>query len=341
MVKTTKVAADRAYDRTKTVLPTEVARGVYIEKSPSAQALKLMHLLVAQAGGRMAEEVRHDMRLSDIRKIEGMRNHDRASLRILFSELRAAILIHGDKEKMRLTIDGLIDRAQIDYREESTTGDLAVSWWFSKTFREIAAASTHWTVMDRQTVFALRSKYSIHLFQHIASLVRLDDMACKRFTVSELRAALGVPEGKMVRWTHLYRDVLKPAVAEINQLARFDIFAVPIKRGRYIEAVEISWQPKPDPTEVKRELDRSNIGRKVRREGTAEVPVSEFPADGPIQYVEPWATIAKTHGNGKDINLIASDFRAWCSSKKIALTGPNIAPNIPKTFESFCKHAKI
>ena len=105
--------------------------------------------------------------------------------------------------------------------------------------------------------------------------------------------------------------------------------------------MEISWQPKPDPTEVKRELDRSNIGRKVRREGTAEVPVSEFPADGPIQYAEPWATIAKTHGNGKDINLIASDFRAWCSSKKIALAGPDIAPNIPKTFESFCKHAKI
>ena len=116
---------------TKTVLPTEVARGVYIEKSPSAQALKLMHLLIAQAGGRMAEDVQHELRLAEIKKIDGMRNHTRATLRELFSELRAAILIHGDKEKMRLTIDGLIDRAQIDYREESTTGDLAVSWWFS------------------------------------------------------------------------------------------------------------------------------------------------------------------------------------------------------------------
>ena len=47
--------------------------------------------------------------------------------------------------------------------------------------------------------------------------------------------------------------------------------------------------------------------------------------------------IAKTHGNGKDINLIAGDFRAWCSSKKIALAGTNIK----KTFESFCKSAKI
>ena len=70
---------------------------------------------------------------------------------------------------------------------------------------------------------------------------------------------------------------------------------------------------------------------------TAEVPVSEFPSSGPIRYAEPWATIARTHGNGRDINLIAGDFRAWCSSKKIALAGPNIA----KTFESFCKSAKL
>ena len=34
------------------VLPSEAARRVYIGRSPSAQALKLMHLLVAQAGGR-------------------------------------------------------------------------------------------------------------------------------------------------------------------------------------------------------------------------------------------------------------------------------------------------
>ena len=49
--------------------------------------------------------------------------------------------------------------------------------------------------------------------------------------------------------------------------------AIPIKRGRYIEAVEISWEPKPDPTEVKRELDRPKVGRKARREGTGETPI--------------------------------------------------------------------
>ena len=45
MGKTVQVAADRVHDDTKTVVPAELARGIYIENPPGAQALKLMHLL--------------------------------------------------------------------------------------------------------------------------------------------------------------------------------------------------------------------------------------------------------------------------------------------------------
>ena len=83
---------DRAYDETKTVLPLEVARGVCIKNPPSAAALKLLHLMINVSGGRMADEIQHDMRLSDIHKINGMRKHDRASITPLFAELAAAVL---------------------------------------------------------------------------------------------------------------------------------------------------------------------------------------------------------------------------------------------------------
>ena len=94
MGKTLQVAADRAYDQSKTVLPAEVARGVYMRNAPSLRALKLMHLMISTAGGRMAQDVRHEMRLSDIRRIEGMAHHDRESLKPLFEELRAAVLTY-------------------------------------------------------------------------------------------------------------------------------------------------------------------------------------------------------------------------------------------------------
>jgi len=46
MKKTIQVATDRAYDETKTVLPAEMARGVYLHHAPSLRALKLMHLMI-------------------------------------------------------------------------------------------------------------------------------------------------------------------------------------------------------------------------------------------------------------------------------------------------------
>jgi len=152
-----------------------------------------------------------------------------------------------------------------------------------------------------------------------------------------LRGMLGVPEGKLARFADLNRDALKPAVAEVNQLARFTIKATPIKDGRHVDAVRISWEVKPDVEPVKEELRRPKVGRKARREGRVETPVEHFPASGSISYDEPWKTIARQHGNGKDINLIANDFRRWCKSKSIPLDGQKIA----KQFETFCKGAKL
>ena len=166
--------------------------------------------MIGTAGGRMADDVRHELRLSDIRKIDGMNNHDRKSITPLFGELSAATLIHDDKEKMRVTIGGLLDRAQIDYREEGTTGDLAVSWWFGRMFRDMALKSIHWAILDRQTAFAMTSKYSVLLFQYFASLQNLKHKTDEVFSVPQIRAILGVPKGRLKTWNEMNRYALIP-----------------------------------------------------------------------------------------------------------------------------------
>lgn len=244
MTKTTQIAADRAHDDTKTVLPAEVARGVYIENPPSAEALKLMHLLIGKAGGRMADDVRHELRLADIKKIDGMRNHSRATLRKLFIELAGAVIVFDDTEAQCEIIGGFLDRAKLDYRHE-VSDDLLVAWWFGGAFREMAEKSCHWAILDRQTVFALSSKYSILLFQHVASLVNLDHVTSKTFTVAEFRAVLGVPDGKLKRWNDVNNFALKPAIAEINQTSRLMLTATPNKIGRTVASVTLAWEEKP------------------------------------------------------------------------------------------------
>lgn len=333
MTKTTQIAADRAFDGTKTVLPSEVARGVYIENAPGAEALKLMHLLIGKAGGRMADDVRHELRLADIKKIDGMRNHSRATLRKLFVELAGAVIVFDDTEAQCEIIGGFLDRAKLDYRHE-VSDDLLVAWWFGGAFREMAEKSCHFAILDRQTVFALSSKYSILLFQHVASLVNLDHVTSKTFTVPELRAVLGVPDGKIERFANLNRDVIQPAIAEINQTSRLTLTATPRKIGRTVASVTIAWEEKPleAKREAKAELDRPKVGRKARRDGTAEKVAVAFPASGSIEFDEHWKGLKRAAGCNMDNTMIADKFRAWCGEKGMALN----AGNIERAFANFC-----
>lgn len=333
MTKTTQIAADRAHDDTKTVLPAEVARGVYIENPPGAEALKLMHLLIGKAGGRMAEDVRHELRLADIKKIDGMRNHSRSTLRKLFIELAGAVIVFDDTEAQCEIIGGFLDRAKLDYRHE-VSDDLLVAWWFGGAFREMAEKSCHWAILDRQTVFALSSKYSILLFQHVASLVNLNHVTSKIFTVAELRAILGVPDGKLDRFSNLNTWALKPAIAEINQTSRLTVTATPNKIGRTVVSVTIAWEEKPleGKREAKAELDRPKVGRKARRDGTAETEARAFPETGSITYSPHWLDLKRAAGCNRDNDLIASDFRRFCREREIRLD----ARNIEKVFYDFC-----
>jgi Initiator Replication protein len=333
MIKTIQVATDRAHDEAKTVLPAEVARGVYIENPPGAEALKLMHLLIGKAGGRMAEDVRHELRLADIKKIEGMRNHSRATLRKLFVELAGAVMVFDDTEAQCEIIGGFLDRAKLDYRHE-VSDNLLVAWWFGGAFREMAEKSCHWAILDRQTVFALSSKYSILLFQYVASLINLNHITSKTFTVSELRTMLGVPEGKLKRWNDVNNFALSPAIAEINQTSRMTLTATPHKIGRTVASVTIAWEEKPQESkqEAKRELDRPKVGRAARRDGTAETPVVAFPASGSVKFTMPWEQIARANCNW-DHGKVADAFRAFCTERRMRLD----AANIEKVFVDFCK----
>lgn len=342
MKKTTQVAADRAYDQTKTVLPAEVARGVYMQNAPSLAALKLMHLMIATAGGRMADPSRHEIRLSDIRKIDGMDNHSRASLTPLFEELRAVVIREGNPENDadRVVVGGLLDHAVLD-RKDHISGDTLLSWYFGRSFIEMAEKSNHWAIMDRQTVFHLGSKYSVLLFQHISSLTNLNHITSKRFTVPELRAMFGVPAGKLSRFADLRRFAIEAAITDINQLSRLTLTATLHKIGRTVAEVEIAWQVKPQEgkREAKRELDHSKVGRKERRNGTAETLAMTFPAFGSVKDCEPWGKIARDNApriDGRhvpDLRVLADAFRKWCGEKSI----PFDAASIEKSFTTWCK----
>ncbi|MBL4571460.1 MAG: replication initiation protein [Gammaproteobacteria bacterium] len=339
MGKTIEVAADRAYDQTKTVLPAEMAQGVYMENVPSLQALKLMHLMIGVAGGRMADDLRHEFHLSDVKKIEGMNNHSRGSLAPLFKELRAVIITEGapEHELDRVIIGGLLDQAILD-RQDPVSGEIMLSWYFGRSFRDLARDSNHWAILDRQAVFHLGSKYSVVLFQHIASLQNLKHVTSKRFTVPALRALFGIAEGKLPRFSNLKQKALVPAIADINSdLTRLHLTVTYHKTGRSVAEIEIAWEVKEDLAKVKAELNRPKVGRKSRHGGACEAPVTSFPCSGRVDGK--WEVIARDkaprlQGNHiPDLLTLSSAFRKWCEERSIRLD----AKSIEKTFTTWCK----
>ena len=87
-----------------------------------------------------------------------------------------------------------------------------------------------------------KSKYSILLFQFLASLVNLEHRNSEVLTLPNLRSVLSVADGKLSSWNDLNRYALKPARAEINQLSRFKVEVKLIKDGRHVDAVRLVWQ---------------------------------------------------------------------------------------------------
>ena len=112
------------------------------------------------------------------------------------------------------------------------------------------------------------------------------------------------------------------------------------KIGRTVAEVEIAWEVKEDLAKVQAELDRPKVGRKARRDGTAEMPALAFPASGTIRDAQPWSKIARENApklegsHVPDLLNLADAFRKWCVEKSIRLE----ATSIEKTFATWCKN---
>lgn len=191
--------------------------------------------------------------------------------------------------------------------------------------RKIIANSTVFARLKREIMFALTSKYALTLYEMVQKRGNLKYRASEKFSLQELRAVLGVPEGKLTTWSNLNLRALQPAVAEVNQLSDFAVALEPVKTGRRVTHVEMRWWRK-DADGVgatARELSFSKVGRKARGAGEVEridpsLQPKPRPAylerKGPALQTETYQT-ARLRYPGYDIYFVESEWRAWAAGK--------------------------
>lgn len=232
---------------------------------------KLFHLLVQAAGVDVAEDVTHRITLASLNETFHVAVPE---LIELIDELHTTTLKLKltDSKGRRYTKSGPI-LSDVE-REEEDEAQAEVRFQFSPTLRKAIANSSHWAVISKRAVLAFESRYSLRLYTVLSLRAGLRKTS-EDFTTDDLRELLGVPAGKLSRWQDLKTWALDPALAEVNQLAGFHAGFVPIKRGRKIVGVTLTWGLKDHAARVEaiKELDRSKVGRKARRQGATETLV--------------------------------------------------------------------
>lgn len=322
-------------------------------ESLSLTASRLLALMILTAGGDAWEDRPHRIRKADIRR--GHKGNERIS--DMLQELHRTLFAVDDKSwrgKKATLLFSLISRSKEETDEDG--GETGwIEWEFTPDARKLIQASETYAVLNRQAVLGFRSNYALKLYE-LGALRLHRRQANWRGDMQALRAALGIPPDVYTDFAQLRRKVLEKAKSEIDQLAHFRVEWREIRQGRTVTELEFRFEPKgaPEVLETVDELDRHSAGRQARRTGSVETvtagqgaiaasttaaPVakqleSTFPSSGSIRFGHAdLLEVAKKHGGGWDVDLIASGFREHMGNRLEKLRGAKLIA----AWKGFCE----
>lgn len=141
-----------------------------------------------------------------------------------------------------------------------------LTYSFDKKLIEVLKDSTIWGKITIPVLMAFTSKYAVSLYENLAQYINLLKKTHQTYNLDGFRDLLGVPPGRYKTFGELNKHVLKPAIAEINALAPFNISVVPVKQGKKVVEIRLGWWVKDsDALQLAwQEVQRTRIGRRAR-----------------------------------------------------------------------------
>lgn len=218
-------------------LPAQIADAAFSGPSliapPSSLAWRLFLALVDHAGAENGAEAAHIIALDDLQG-QGVHFSTAPDLLGIMGELRTASLTYGGGEAFHL----------IDWASVLTVDDgRFLRWKWTDAVRSAFAKPEGWAKMNREALRAMPRRYAMRLYA-LAALRRSDRRHEDVFTIDQLRARLGVPSGTLPASGSLV-TTLRRAAADVNKATGLRLAVRTIRRGRYVEAVEVTWRGKP------------------------------------------------------------------------------------------------
>lgn len=234
------------------------------------------NVLLVHAWGDRLEDPTADFEipLRELRGLHDSNDRVRVSLEKLQTTLIAARMPDGKTRTVQML--GGCD-IEDDERAEGV-----LKYDFHRKLVPLLRKSEIYARMETKVLSSFTSKYALALYEALALRINLR-RSVEEIDLNTLRHWLGVGEGKLTQWAHLQQRAVVPAIAEVNALSPYSVEIEPIKRGKKVESVRVTWAKKdpfsPAEQAAAREVNRSRVGRMARITGTVESLVRELSPD--------------------------------------------------------------
>ena len=285
-----------------------------VEMTPLTLAdRRIYNQLIAHAWDKIDQGIEHVIKK---RELAGNHNgYDRVGESV--ERLMAAIV------KVRVVREGepAIERVQLlGSNTEYETPDGQLRYEFPAKLRRIIRESTIFARLRLEVMFALSSKYALALYEMVQKRGNLATVTHEEFSLREFRDLLGIPKGRLPIWGNLHQRAIAPAVKEVTALSDYEVAVEPIKTGRKVTGVRLSWSRKNTEAVhlVWNELQRPRVGRRARLDGKVEkvdfvppiLPSARAPLSGKA-YEE-----ARRRFPGYDVYFVEQEWRDWSADKE-------------------------
>lgn len=236
------------------------------------------HLLqIAHDSARLNEpEAEWEVTLASLRRASSSHESNdriRESLRRLRRTEVTVRYISPRNGKPRVLETSLLEFTDTD---EEDSKDATVQFSIPNRLRLILARSNRWGRIRCEISYAMQSKYAIALYEMVA--LRVNMATCvETIPLDVFREKLGVPPDAYERPDNFLRNVIEPALLEVNGLSDLNVHLEMVRRHKRApaHAVSISWWRKNGDAfrEAVLERQRPKLGRTARLRASAKSAV--------------------------------------------------------------------
>ena len=241
-------------------------------------------LQTAHDSGRLTEpDAEWEISLAGLRRASTKHESNdriRASLRRL---RRTEVRVTYVSPRTRLSRTKETQLLEFTDTDDSDSPSATVQFGIPKRLRIVLARANRWGRIRCEIAYAMSTKYAIALYDMICLRANLE-RCVETIDMGKFRELLDVPPGAYDRADNFMRNVIAPALVEVNGLSDLggEIEMVRKHSRAPAHAVAITWWRK-QPDEFRAamlERSRPRVGRMARLKGQVEPVVTQFEISG-------------------------------------------------------------